>query len=340
MKAVVYDEAQRFSVRTIPDPLVGPRDVLIRVLVAGVCGTDAHLHLGEFGPSYPLIPGHEFVGEVVQIGSAAGDIRVGSRVVVDNTTACGFCAECRRGRPAFCLHLVAMGVNAPGGFAELAVVPAAKCFPVDDLPPDVAVFAEPLACVIHGLDVLSVRPGSDVLVFGAGPTGLLLAQLLLRNGAARLTVAAPTRSKLDLVARHGADQVVHVDRQDPEAAGRTLQELAPDGFDIVIDATGALAVLQLAVPLTRTGGTIFVYGMTAEHAAWNVPPYEIFRRELTIKGSFAQQYSFDRSLQALRLGIVDTEGMITDRFALDQYGQALSAVARSESIKAVVEPNR
>lgn len=338
MKAVVYDEPGRFEMRQIPIPKPSPGEVLIRVLVAGVCGTDLHLHAGEFGPTYPLIPGHEIVGEVVAAGAGAPGSLVGQRVAVDNTSSCGHCVECRRARPAFCLYLVAQGVNAPGGFAEFVSAPAVRCFAVDDLDPEVAVFTEPVACVVHGLDVLALPPGADVCLFGAGPTGLILASLLGRSGAGRLVVAAPTRGKLDLALARGADRAVLVDRFDPGASYEELRRLAPPGFDVVIDATGAPAVLEQTVALTRTGGTVFVYGMTPEATLWPVPAYEIFRRELTIKGSFAQQFSFDRALIALRGRRVITDGMITHRFGLDSYGEALAAVSDSSVVKAVVIP--
>lgn len=338
MRAVVYDRPGDFGIREVPDPDPGPGDVLIRVESAGVCGTDLHLHAGEFGPSYPLTPGHEVTGEITAAGGAVTTLRPGQRVVVDNTMPCGWCVECRRARPAFCRNNIAQGVNAPGGFAEYLVAAAAKCFAVDDIPADVAVFAEPAACVLHGLDVLALAPGSDVLLFGAGPTGLLLAQLLAVSGARRLTVAAPTAAKLKLAAARGADVTVQLDRACPGAASGRLHELAPDGFDVVIDATGSVDVLSQAIPLTRTGGTVLVYGVTPEAAVWGIPPYEVFRRELTIKGSFAQQYSFDRSVAALRDGTLDTSGMITHRFRLGDYGDALAAVADSRSVKVVIEP--
>jgi D-arabinitol dehydrogenase (NADP+) len=312
--------------------------VLLKVLVAGVCGTDLHLHAGEFGPTYPLTPGHEFVGEVVEVGSgAAGGIH-GHRVVVDNTASCWRCAECRRARPAYCEHLVAQGVNAPGGFAEYVVTDADRCFVVDDLDPEVAVLTEPTACVVHGLDMLALAPGADVLLFGAGPTGLILTSLLGRSGAGRLTVAAPTVAKLELARARGADEIVQLDRNRPELAESRLRSLAPAGFDVVIDATGAPSVLGPTLSLTRTGGTVFVYGMTPEATRWPVAPYDIFRRELTIKGSFAQQFSFDRALRALRTGRVDPTGLIDRRFGLDEYAAALAAVADSGVVKAVLVP--
>ncbi len=338
MRAVVYDRPKHFEVRELPVPEPGRGEVLLKILVAGVCGTDAHLHLGEFGPTYPLTPGHEFVGEVVAVGEGTDADLIGHRVVVDNCAACGHCVECRRARPAYCENGVAQGVNAPGGFAEYVTAGAGRCFPVDDLEPEVAVFTEPVACVVHGLDMLALAPGSDVLLFGAGPTGLILTSLLARSGAGRLTVAAPTAAKLALASERGADETVQMDRADPEVAHRRLRALAPSGFDAVIDATGALAVLGATVDLVRTGGTIFVYGMTAEAAQWPVPPYEIFRRELTIKGSFAQQFAFDRALLALRNGRIDPTGLVTQRFGLDQYADALAAVADSSVVKAVIIP--
>ena len=338
MKAVVYDEPGKFEVREVAVPEPGAGEVLIRILVAGVCGTDLHLHAGEFGPTYPLTPGHEFVGEAVSVGTGVGEDMIGRRVVVDNTGSCGQCVECRRARPAYCRNLVAQGVNAPGGFAEYVVTSSGRCFAVDDLDPETAVFTEPVACVVHGLDVLGLRPGSNVLLFGAGPTGLILTQLLAGSGATELTVAAPTQAKLDLARARGADRTVLVDRHNTAASFEELRQAAPDGFDVVIDATGALVVLAQTPALTRTGGTVFVYGMTPQSAVWPIAPYDIFRRELTIKGSFAQQFSFDRALSALRSGRVKTQGMISRRFTLDAYDEALDAVADSSVVKALIVP--
>jgi len=338
MLAVVYDRPGAFEVRQVAVPEPGPGEVLLRLVVAGVCGTDLHLHDGEFGPTYPLTPGHEIVGEVARLGPGVGEVRVGERVTLDNTASCGRCVECRRARPAYCRHLLAQGVNAPGGFAEFVLTQADRCFNVDDLDPEVAVLSEPTACVVHGLDRLALAPGSDVLLFGAGPTGLLLTQLLRGSGAARLTVAAPSAHKLELAQTGGADRTVLMDRRNPAAAIGELRRIGPDGFDVVIDATGALEVLEETIALTRTGGTVFVYGMTAESASWGVPPYEIFRRELTLRGSFAQQFSFDRALAHLRSGRVDTAAMVTHRFSLDRYADALAAVADSACIKAVLVP--
>src|SRR6185437_8174742 len=135
-----------------------------------------------------------------------------------------------------------------------------------------------------------------------------------------------------------ADRTVLLDRSKPAASIEELRQTAPDGFDVVIDATGALVVLAETLALTRTGGTVFVYGMTPEATVWPIAPYDIFRRELTIRGSFAQQFSFDRALSALRSGRVKTQGMISRRFPLDAYDEALDAVADSSVVKVVIVP--
>jgi 2-desacetyl-2-hydroxyethyl bacteriochlorophyllide A dehydrogenase len=338
MRAIVYDEPLKFSIRTVSDPLPAFGQVRIRLRATGVCGTDVHLHHGEFFPTYPLTPGHEIVGEVDIVGEGVEHVEPGQLVAVDNIIFCGKCRACRSQRTNFCESLAALGVTHPGGFAELVVSDAHKCFAVDDLPLDVAVLAEPTACALHGMDLLGLPPGSDVLLFGAGPSGMILAQLLASGGAARLTVAARTPFKLELARALGADETVQIRRDDSDGTERRLRELAPDGFDAVIDATGALSMLERCISLTRSGGTVFVYGMAGEEDIWSVRPYEVFRRQLAIKGSFAQAFSFDRGLAVLRSGRVRSDGIVTHRFGLDDYGAALHAAGSDSScLKAVVE---
>ncbi len=338
MQAALYDRPRELRLAEVSDPMPGPGEVRLRSRVTGVCGTDVHLHDGEFFPVYPLIPGHEVIGEVDMLGEQAEGLAIGQRVALDNMLTCGLCDKCRQGRPNYCRHLRALGVTDPGGFAEYLVAPAAKCYPVDDLDLDTAVLTEPVACAIHGLDVLAMRPGSDVLVLGAGPSGLILTQLLRQSGAGRLTVAAPTEAKLELAHHFGADGTVRIGREDPDAGAGALSDLAPEGFDIVIDATGALGVLNRALGMVRDGGTLFVYGMADEKVRLPVSAYDVFRRELTIKGSFAQCFSFDRAVLALRHGRVRSDGLITHRFPLASYPQAVETVRNDRTcVKAVVQ---
>ncbi len=338
MKAIVYRAPREFSYTDVPQPEIGPDEVLVRVRACGICGTDLHIHEGEFLAEFPLIPGHEIAGEVAAVGAAVRDLRPGDRVVADNTELCGHCFYCRRDQPLYCENFVSHGCNVAGGLAEYVALKAEKLFPIGELSWREAVMVEPAACAMHGMDVIALKPGSEVLLFGAGPTGILLAQLLKINGAARLTVAAPAGSKLDLVARLAADEVVAIDRDDAAAHRSQLLASHPHGFDCVVEATGAPSLCEEALQYARQGGQVIVYGVYPEAARINWSPYEIFKRELTIKGSFAQTHCFDRALLYLQSGKLKVDEIVTDEFALQDYDRALDGLRERTGIKSAVVP--
>lgn len=337
MKAVVYDSPRSFTVREVPTPTAAPGEVLIKVIQTGLCGTDLHIHNGEFFAEFPVIPGHEVVGTVAEVGDGVDRFAIGERVTVNPNINCGHCHQCHVGRPLLCVNLRGLGTNAPGGFAEYLAVPEPYCFSVDGIPDDVAVFTEPASCAMHGLETLQVRPGSTALVFGAGPTGLLLAQLLAKGGASHVTVAASSRFKLDRALELGIDSVYLMDRGDLDGSQRELLERSgSDGYDVVIDATGSAPVSERTVGLTRSGGTVMFYGVTDPDDLVSLSPYDIFRREITIKGSFAEISSFPQTISALRNGRTSPEGLITHRFSLDQYGEALDALQNDRTVHKIV----
>ena len=339
MKAIVYDAPRSFSYRDVAEPALGAGDVLLRVRACGLCGTDLHIHEGEFGPRFPLIPGHEFTGEIAAVGDGVMDWHAGDRVVANCNRSCGHCFYCRRGQPLRCENLVAYGVQMDGGFAEFIRVHAEDVFPVGNLPWREAIMVEPTACAVHGVEVLGVKPGADVLLFGAGPTGQVLAQLLKLNGAASLTVAAPAGPKLALAERLGAaDRVVAVDRHDPEPHRRALREISANGFDYVVEATGAPEMCVEAVSQTRRGGEVLIYGVYPEAATFPVNPFDVFRRELTIKGSFAQISDFGRALAYLENGRVRVNEIVTDEFELENWDHALKNAWQRRGIKAIMVP--
>jgi D-arabinitol dehydrogenase (NADP+) len=205
------------------------------------------------------------------------------------------------------------------------------------LPLDTAVFTEPAACAMHGLETLNLRPGSSALVFGAGPTCLLLAQLIASGGASSVTVAAPTQFKLDRASALGASMTVLITRDDPQGNLQKVRDASGgDGYDVVVEATGATGIGDLCVPLTRNGGTVLVYGVTRGDEVVTFHPFDVFRREITIKGSFAEMTSFGAAIAALRGGRARTDGIITHRFPLDQYGKALDALANDRTAHKIV----
>ena len=338
MRAVRYQKPGQFSIEDVPRPRPAEGEALVRMIAAGVCGTDLHIHDGDFFANFPLTPGHEMVGTVEELGPGPSDLTDGQIVAVNGNSGCGRCSYCASGDRLLCRDLRAIGVTHDGGFAEYVLAPAAQCFGVGDLPTDVSVMVEPTACAIHGIDVLAMRPSSDALVIGAGPTGLLLAQLLMHNGAARVTTAGRTPFKLEVARGLGIDRTVLLQPDDPDSMLAALRDAAPDGFDVIIDATGSAEVSAMCVPLARDGGTIMWYGVTRPGDTAAVSPYEVYRRQLSIRGSFAQVDCFPRAIAALRSGRVKTTGIITHRYSLDEFAQCLETVRGDRScLKSVIE---
>jgi D-arabinitol dehydrogenase (NADP+) len=338
MKAVLYDAPRSYSVADVPVPAAGAGEVRIKVDQVGICGTDLHIHEGDFNAVFPLIPGHELVGVIDRPGDGVTRFRQGEQVTVNPNVYCGHCQYCLAGRLILCENLKGYGSNFPGFFAEYVTVPERLVFSVEGLPRDTAVFAEPASCAMHGVETLQIRPGSSALVFGAGPTGLLLAQLIAHGGAPSVTVAAPSAFKLETATALGVDRTVRIDRDDADGNVRRLREQSPrgDGYDIVVEATGSTAVGDICVPLTRNGGTVLVYGVTRNEELVRFHPFDVFRREITIKGSFAEIASFAAAIDAMRGGRVRTDGMITHRFGLDDYGKALDVLANDPTAHKVV----
>jgi D-arabinitol dehydrogenase (NADP+) len=338
MKAIVYDAPKQYQYKDVPDPKIGPDEVLVRVQACGLCGTDLHIHEGEFSPRWPLIPGHEFTGEIVSVGSNVKDLKEGQRMVGNSNQSCGKCFYCLRGDPLLCPNLAAYGVTLDGGFAEYLQIKADRVFPINHLSPREAVMVEPTACALHGMEVLAAKPGSDVLLFGAGPTGQVLAQLIKLNGAGKLVVAAPAGPKLDLIKNLAADEVVAIDRKDPEKHRRQLKAISPTGFDYIIEATGSPAVCEEALQYARRGGTLLVYGVYPEDAAVRFNPFDVFRQEITIKGSFAQLNSFGRALSYLESGKLKVNEIVTDEFELKDWGTVLERAWARKGIKTALIP--
>jgi threonine dehydrogenase-like Zn-dependent dehydrogenase len=211
MKAAQITHPGEATVITTDVPSVGADDVLIQVRAAGICGTDLHIFKGEYEAEYPLIPGHEFSGEVVAVGENVRNFKVGDRVTADPNIPCNRCIHCQRNEPNQCRNLRAIGVTRSGAFAEYVVAPEGNVFSIGNMSYSAAALIEPLACVVWGQKQIDVQPGDTALVFGAGPMGLLIAQSLKQAGATRVVVTDVVPWRLEMAAQLGATETVIVD---------------------------------------------------------------------------------------------------------------------------------
>lgn len=335
MKAIVYDSPGHFSLQEVENPRPDPDSVIIKVKACGFCKTDLHIHHGRFISQFPLIPGHEFTGIIDEIGSEVEDFQVGDKVVADNTILCGHYYYCRKDQPLFCENFYSLGVTGPGGYAEYVKVKAEKLFKtkLDWLE---AIFVEPTACAVHGMEMIKVNPGDDVIQFGAGPTGIILAQLIKHGGAGNLVVCDPNDFKLDKL-KDVADRLMIINRKDHEAQMKEMLKDYPKGFDIVVEATGIPEMFEECHLYAKYGGKIIAYGVYPEEASIQINPYEIFRRELKIIGSFAQTHKFEAAIKMLEHGQVQVKDLVTHQFPLEQYQEALDVVQESrDKIKVAI----
>ncbi|KAG7097595.1 hypothetical protein E1B28_004931 [Marasmius oreades] len=339
MEAVYYHDVKKFEIIQTQIPQITSDQILIKVSCCGICGTDHHISEGEFIAKFPLIPGHEFVGSVVEVGRDVKGFEKGDSVVCDPGITCDTCFFCRRGQSLLCENFEGLGCTAPGGFAEYVAVQSKKAFKFYNLTHEEATLVEPAACAVHGVDKLDLGVGKEVLILGAGPTGLILAQLLKLNGASKVVIAAnkgiKTRIAQDLGA---ADEYIEIDRSDPEPAWKRLRNEYPYGFDAVIEATGAEEVANDAINYVRRGGTLMIYGVYANSDLVHWSPSKIFGDEIKIIGSFAQTNCFPRAVQYLDSGKVKVKGMVTDRFAIKDYQKALDKMNSRGALKVVVKP--
>lgn len=334
MRAVVIERPGTIVVKDLPEPEIGPDDVLIRVGACGICGTDLHIADGEFPPTpYPIVPGHEFAGDVVAVGPKVEGIVEGARVAVDPSLFCGHCDFCRRGKGNLCLNWGAIGDTVNGAFAEFVSVPAANAYAIpESLSWREAALIEPASCAVHGMHVLAPRIGDTVLIVGAGTMGLLLLQLALRGGAARVSVLDLNTGRLPRAERLGASSTA--------SSLAELMENDPLGFDCVIDATGAPKAIESAFSAVKRGGKLLIFGVAPEEARVALSPFQIYNDEITVLGSMAVLNSFGPALDLVASGVVDAQELLTGALPLDEYPTALDMVHRGDGLKTQIVPSR
>lgn len=323
MKAVQI--TQDHSIRLIETgiPSIKADEVLVKPCSCGICGTDLHiLHHGFPGTAYPVIPGHEFAGHIVEIGRDVTGLKEGDFVAVDPNVTCGTCRWCTVGRPNLCETLTPIGVGRPGAAADYVAAPARNSFTVDEsLGGDVAAMIEPLACVLHAVASSQGVTGKDVLVFGGGTMGLLTAMASRLRGADRVVLVDPAPGKRAIATAAGVPETMS-----PADLGR-------ESFDVVFEAAGARPAVTQAFDLVRKTGVLVQVGVLGETEMVPFSPFRIYERELTIVGSNSCADKFPEAVEVMSDIAEQVRPLIDDSHLVWDFEAAVGDMAKGLTIK-------
>jgi 2-desacetyl-2-hydroxyethyl bacteriochlorophyllide A dehydrogenase len=311
MKAMVLRAPNDLAVNDVAPPQVPAGHVLVRITHSGLCGTDLKIYHGAIPAQYPLIMGHEMVGEVVD----------GARVIIDPVLSCGSCFHCRIGQTNLCPAGGLIGRETNGGFAEYAAVPAAQVF---RLPDSIDSASAPLIQVattcLHAQRLAHVSEGDSVAVIGLGVSGQLHLQLAKALGAAKVIGISRSRFKNELAKQLGADVAIE---SGPEAIAKVLDDTEGRGADIVIECTGVMTQIAEAIRMVRFGGRILLFGIS-NATSGALPFYDLYFKELSLINSrAATAQDFPAVIDLADRGALRLEPLVTHRMALDQLGTAL-----------------
>ena len=336
MRAFVITGPRSGGVREVPapEPLAG--EAVVKVAAVGICGTDYHIFDGDLASRYPLVPGHESSGIIAALGSDGGTWREGDRVAVDPTLSCGHCYRCRRGQANHCENREVLGDPMDGALAEYVRVPLRNLYRVEDHEElDEAAFTEPLACVLWGIQRLRIRPSDRALVFGAGPIGALMVQMLDLSGASDVVVVDLAEGKLDVAQRLGAHAALVAG---DDLAARLRERSHGRGFDVVVDCTGVATVIQSLSSHAAAGARIMFFGVASPSVEIRVRPFEVYRRDLEIIGSMAINGTFQSARDLLASGRVVVQPLISRVCSLDDVAGILGRTKGLAELKTLIRP--
>ena len=337
MKAAVLKGVQDIGVEELPEPKVEKDGVIVKVHSCGICGSDLHIY--KRGGREGNTPGHEFGGEIVEVGSNITGVKVGDRVAVMSGRGCGECYWCKQGDWIKCSKMALLGIGFPGAFAEYVSVPnfslglyAAKL--PESISYQQAATAEPLAVALHAVHQMNPQPGDTAVVIGLGIIGLCIVQILKSIGVSRIIASGRRAKRLQLAKEGGADVVVNaaVDDIVPVVAEVTNGK----GADIVFEVAGTPDTFQQSLQIVHRGGKIDIVGLYQEPITWNAS--FIVSNDIWLVGC-GLRFDLPGAVELMENGSVDTRPLVTHQFPLDDVKEAFDTQANvTEAIKVLVNP--
>jgi len=336
MKAAVWYGGKEIKIEDVPVPKIKDDEVLVKVKAVSICGSDLHAYLGVSKRRIPpLVMGHEFSGEIAELGSSVTNIQVGERVVIEPVLSCGTCQPCRRGRSNICENLQLVGLHINGAFSEYVAVPAKKCH---RLPKTVsfeeASLVEPLAVAVHAVNVASVEKNDTISIIGSGAIGLMTLLVAKDRGVRTIFVLDTLDYRLALAQKLGATTTINVKKENP-----VQKILKSGGVDTVFEAVGHQETVQQGLAIVKRGGTVVIIGML--EATMQLPMLDVTVKEIKIQGSYG--YTSDDFQHALHLIAdrkVSVKPLITHMLAFQDIKTGFEILSKGSEnvIKVVLTP--
>ncbi|MFW5976434.1 MAG: zinc-dependent alcohol dehydrogenase family protein [Bacillota bacterium] len=332
MKAAVFNKPGKIEVKEISKPGLSSGEVLVKVKATGICGTDHHIFQGEAPADFPVVPGHEMSGVVEKKAENVTKVDPGDKVTVNPNIHCGHCYYCQRGEINLCENLQAVGVTQNGGFAEYVVIPETNIHKLEDeISFEEGAMIEPISCCLHGIDLADIKPGDKVVIIGGGAIGLILAQLARISGAAEVFISEPEKSRQLIAKELGFNKIYS-----PEAINKSLFDFSDPGADIVIEAVGLETTIRQSLKLVRSGGTVLLFGVSPENLDIPLSPFQVYKKELTIKGSNINPFVTERALDLLNSNKVIVDNLISSTYVLEQLPDIFSGKIKESGIKSII----
>ncbi|MCJ7511612.1 MAG: alcohol dehydrogenase catalytic domain-containing protein [Anaerolineales bacterium] len=347
MLAAVYHGPNDLRLEHVPEPSIGPGDLLMKVVAAGICGTDLRIIRGDHR-KFPIgtvrIPGHEIVGTIQEVGSEVKGFVVGQVVFIAPNIGCGHCRECVSGSTNLCGSFDAIGITLDGGFAEYLRVPATAVLQGNVMPlntgvdPAAAAMIEPFACVLRGQDAIRILPGEVVLVMGAGPIGVMHVKLARLRGAGRILVSEPFPRRAAQISSMGADRVVNPTEED--LATIVAEETRGRGAEVVIVAAPVHSAQESALHLAGVGGRILFFGgLPKDRPRIAFDSNLLHYKELVVTGTTAcSTGDCLRATAIVNSGRIDLSDVVSHRFSLAAAADAFATAESRDSLKVILEP--
>lgn len=334
MKAQIVKAPYQMEYTDVPIPQISDDEVLIKVKVCGICGSDTSIYTGKYAKDkLPLITGHEFMGEIAEVGKNARGIQVGDRVACDICLTCGTCYFCRHGDGLLCETFTQLGIHTDGGFAEYVKAPWKNIYKLpDDMDDFTGAFVEPLTAVLHAAQRLDAPIASSIAVIGCG-LGILHAHLAKARGCAPVILIGTDADteRFKVAKQMGIDYIINASEVDPvEEVKRITGGI---GVDSVIEAVGNPGTYEQAFQMLRRGGKLEAFGICAEDAVANLRPYEFVLGEKKVSGSCAGiGNNWAEAITLLKYGVVKPQKMFSMAVPLAEVEQALEELKTNKNL--------